>query len=121
MSGKLNHLGLKPSPAKSTAVDGLRNRSSKFFEGLYYQLVAQCSQCLSVSQKYGLSIKTLLIVDSTIFRLFSDILKGVSRNPDNDGKKKGGFKVHMLIDTVQSVARFVKITEAKQHDRFFLK
>ena len=81
--------------------------------------MAQYNQCLSVSQKYGLSIKELLIVDSTTIRLFSDILKGVGRNPVNEGKKKGGLKDHMLIDTVQSVARFVKITEAKQHALFF--
>lgn len=121
MSGKLNHLGLKQSPAKSTAGDGLRNRSNKFFEALYYQLVEQYTQCLSVSRSFGLSIKELLIVDSTTIRLFSDILKGVGRNPVNDGKKKGGLKVHMLIDAMQSVARFIKITEAKLHDRNFLK
>lgn len=113
MSGKLNHLGLKQAPAKSTAGDGLRNRSSKFFEALYYQLVEQYTQCLSVSRTFGLNSKELLIVDSTTIRLFSDILKGVGRNPVNDGKKKGGLKVHMLIDAVQSVARFIKITEAK--------
>ena len=49
------------------------------------------------------------------------ILKGVGRNPKNDGKKKGGLKVHMLIDANQSIARFVKITEAKMHDKQFLK
>jgi len=32
MSGKLNHLGLDKSPAKSSAGDGLRNRKSDFFE-----------------------------------------------------------------------------------------
>src|SRR5207249_4178073 len=37
------------------------------------------------------------------------------------GKKKGGLKVHMLIDAVQSVAKFVRITEAKVHDKNFLK
>ncbi len=36
-------------------------------------------------------------------RLFSDILKGVGRNPKGDGKKKGGLKVHMFIDAVQSM------------------
>jgi hypothetical protein len=53
--------------------------------------------------------------------LFSDLLKGVGRNPKDDGKKKGGLKVHMLIDAVQSVGRFIKITEAKVHDKNFLK
>ena len=32
MGGKLNHLGLNKSPAKSTASDGLRNRPNEFFE-----------------------------------------------------------------------------------------
>lgn len=41
LGGELNHLGLEKSPAKSTASDGLRNRDSSFFEGLYYKLVEQ--------------------------------------------------------------------------------
>jgi IS4 transposase len=67
-----------------------------------------------------LTIKDLFIVDSTTIRLFTEILKGVGRNPKNDGKKKGGMKVHMLIDAHQSIAKFVKITEAKMHDKQFL-
>jgi hypothetical protein len=121
LGGKLNHLGLKSCPAKSTAGDGLRNRDHALFEALYYQLVKRYSNFLSDSRTIGLTIKELFIVDSTTIRLFSDILKGVGRNPKNDGRKKGGLKVHMLIDAVQSVAKFVKITEAKMHDRMFLK
>lgn len=121
MSGKLNHLGLEKSPAKSSAGDGLRNRKSDFFEALYYSLTKQYASFLSDSQTYGLTIKQLFIVDSTTIRLFTDILKGVGRNPKNDGKKKGGLKVHMLIDASQSVAKFVKITEAKMHDKQFMK
>ena len=41
MSGKLNHLGLDKSPAKSSAGDGLRNRKADFFESLYYSLTNQ--------------------------------------------------------------------------------
>lgn len=121
MSGKLNHLGLLKSPAKSSAGDGLRNRKADFFEALYYKLTTQYASFLSDSQTYGLTIKELFIVDSTTIRLFTDILKGVGRNPKNDGKKKGGLKVHMLIDASQSIAKFVKITEAKMHDKQFMK
>ena len=39
MSGKINHLDLEKSPAKSSAGDGLRNRSNEFFEALYYELI----------------------------------------------------------------------------------
>jgi len=47
MSGKLNHLGLSKSPAKSSAGDGLRNRKAAFFEALYYKLTAQYASFLS--------------------------------------------------------------------------
>jgi hypothetical protein len=120
MSGKLNHLDLEKSPAKSSAGDGLRNRNNAFFEALYYQLTKRYSGFLSDSRTHGLTVKELFIVDSTTIRLFSDILKGVGRNPKNDGKKKGGLKVHMLIDAVQSVGKFMKITAAKMHDKNFL-
>ena len=121
LSGKLNHMGLKNAPAKSTACDGLRNRDSLFFEDLYFSLVKKYQSFLSDSRTFGLTFKEVLLIDSTTIRLFSDILKGVGRNPKGDGKKKGGLKVHMLIDAVQSVGRFIKITEAKMHDKNFLK
>ena len=121
LSGKLNHLGLEKAPAKSSAGDGLRNRDNVFFEALYYELADRYKSFLSDSRTLGLTVKELFIVDSTTIRLFSDILKGVGRNPKNDGKKKGGLKVHMLIDAVQSVGKFMKITAAKMHDKNFLK
>ena len=121
MGGKLNHLGFTKAPAKSTASDGLRNRPSKFFEDVYFSLVDQYKSFLSDSRTFGLTFKEVLLIDSTTIKLFSDILKGAGRNPKGDGKKKGGLKVHMLIDAVQSVGRFVKITEAKSHDKNFLK
>lgn len=121
MSGKLNHLNMLKAPAKSSAGDGLRNRSHTFFEALYYELIDRYRSFLSDSRTLGLTVKELYIVDSTTIRLFSDILKGVGRNPKNDGKKKGGLKVHMLIDAVQSVGKFMRITEAKVHDKNFLK
>ena len=121
MSGKLNHLDLDKAPAKSSAGDGLRNRDNAFFEALYYVLIERYRSFLSVSRMEGLSVKELYIVDSTTIRLFSDILKGVGRNPSGDGKKKGGLKVHMLIDAVQSVGKFMRITAANRHDKNFLK
>ena len=121
LGGKLNYLGMKSAPAKSTACDGLRNRDNEFFEDLYFSLVKKYQSFLSDSRTYGLTFKEVLLIDSTTIRLFSDILKGVGRNPKGDGKKKGGLKVHMLIDAVQSVGRFIKITAAKVHDKKFLK
>ncbi|NWJ52542.1 MAG: transposase [Bacteroidetes bacterium] len=99
----------------------MRNRDNKFFEDVYFGLVQHYKSFLSDSQTFGLTFKEILLIDSTTIRLFSDILKGVGRNPKNDGKKKGGLKVNMLIDAVQSIGRFIKITEAKVHDKNFLR
>jgi hypothetical protein len=121
LGGKLNHLGLIKSPAKSTACDGMRTRPNEFFEDVYFSLVRRYKNFLSDSRTHGMTFREILLIDSTTIRLFSNILKGVGRNPKNDGKKKGGLKVHMLIDAMQSIGKFVKITAAKVHDKNFLK
>lgn len=119
--GKLSHFGLKEVPPKSTITDGNRQRDNKFFETLYFSLVKRYSTFLSSSRTIGLNIKELYIVDSTTIQLFSSLVfKGVGRNPKNGGKKKGGLKVHMLIDALQDVGKFIKITAAKVHDSKFL-
>jgi hypothetical protein len=120
MSGKLEHLHLTKTPAKSTFSDGMRNRTDKFFEDLYFHLVQTYSPFLSDSSDLGKQFKQMLLIDSTTIRLFSEVLKGVGRNRKDDGKKKGGAKVHMVIDAHQQIGQFIAITAAKVHDKKFL-
>ena len=119
--GKLSHIGLEKVIPKSTLADANRDRDCEVFENAYYKLIQLYSSVLSDSRIIGLSIKRLFAVDSTTIQLFSDILKGVGRNPKNNGKKKGGVKAHMLIDAKEGIAKFVRITAAKVHDSKFLK
>lgn len=121
LAGKLNHLGLSSAPAKSTAGDGLRGRDNVFFKEVYFMLLKHFDSLLSVSRIDNVSFSKLFIFDSSTIRLFSDIMKGVGRNPKHEGKKKGGLKVHMMIDAHSDTPAFVKISEAKQHDKTFLK
>jgi len=121
LDGKLNHLGMDRSPAKSTAGDGLRGRDNGFFEAVYFMLLEHFKPLLSVSRIDNTSFSKLFIFDSSTIRLFSDIMKGVGRNPKNEGRKKGGLKVHMMIDAHSDTPEFVKISEAKRHDKNFLK
>ena len=120
LAGKLNHLGLLASPAKSTAGDGLRDRDNEFFKEVYFMLLKRFSPLLSVSRIDNVSFSKLFIFDSSTIKLFSEVMKGVGRNPKNEGKKKGGLKVHMMIDAHSDTPTFVKISEAKQHDKNFL-
>lgn len=120
LAGKLNHLGLSSAPAKSTAGDGLRGRDNAFFKEVYFMLLKHFESLLSVSRIDNVSFSKLFIFDSSTIRLFSDVMKGVGRNPKHEGKKKGGLKVHMMIDAHSDTPVFVKISEAKQHDKNFL-
>jgi hypothetical protein len=120
MQGKLNHLGLDKSPAKSTAGDGLRERDNEFFKDFYFLLLKHFEPLLSVSRIDKISFDKLFIFDSSTIRLFSQVMKGVGRNPKGEGKKKGGLKVHMLIDAHSQTPTFVKISEAKLHDKNFI-
>lgn len=118
--GKLNHLGLQKAPPRSTLSDANNNRHWTAFESIYYMLLKRYHGFLSDSRLKGLRILNLKIIDSTTLRLFSDLLRGVGRNPKNGSRKKGGIKVHTLMDAFSGIVSFVRMTEAKVHDKKFL-
>ena len=118
--GKLQHLGFDKAPARSTLSDANTKRSYLVFATIYEELLRQYHSFISDSRLKGLSIRNLRIIDSTTIQLFSEILRGVGRNPNDGGKKKGGLKVHALMDAFSGVTEFVRMTEAREHDRKFL-
>jgi hypothetical protein len=118
--GKINHLGLTRFPKRSTLSDANKNRPSTLFAALYGQLYDQYKQFLSDSSPRNLPVKDLKIVDSSTISLFSDILKGAGRNPA-EGKKKGGMKMHTMINAQEDVPCLVRFTSAATHDHTFLK
>jgi len=65
-------------------------------------------------------VKDLRIIDSTTISLFSDILKGPGR-PPLTGKKKGGIKLHTMINVLEDVPQLVRFSSAARHDHTFLK
>ncbi len=76
---------------------------------------------LSVSRLDKVSFGKLFLLDSTTIRLFSDVMNGVGRNPKNEDKKKGRLEVHMLVEAHSDTPEFVRISEAKSHDKHFIK
>ncbi len=120
LAGKLNYLGMDCAPSKSTAGDALRDRDNEIFKLYYFALINYFEPLLSVSRKEKISFEKFYAFDSTTVTLFSDVMKGVGRNPKGDGKKKGGLKVHMLTDVHADTPVFATISEAKMHDKKFL-
>jgi hypothetical protein len=118
--GKLLHLGFDKAPARSTLSDANTNRSFLVFATIYEELLKQYHSFISDSRLKGLSIRNLKVIDSSTIQLFSEILRGVGRNTKDGSKKKGGIKVHAMMDAFSGVTEFVRMTEAREHDRKFL-
>jgi hypothetical protein len=118
--GKINHLGLGNYPKRSTLSDANKKRSSSVFASIYQSIYNQYKDFLSDSNPRALPLKDLKIVDSSTISLFSDVLKGAGRNP-LEGKKKGGIKMHTMINAREDVPCLVRFTSAATHDHTFLK
>lgn len=118
--GKLSHFNLDNFPKRSALSDANTRRSSEVFVTIYYALLDKYGKDLSDSISLRLPFRDLMIVDSTTISLFSDILKGVERNPIN-GKKKGGIKMHTMINAMEDVPCLVRCSNAATHDHTFLK
>jgi hypothetical protein len=118
--GKINHLGINYFPKRSTISDANRNRKSEVFSEIYFGLYNKYRKIISDSRLKDTVIKHLKIVDSTTISLFCDVLKGVGRKPLN-GKKKGGIKMHTMINASEDVPTLVRFSSATTHDHTFLK
>lgn len=113
-------MNLKRFPKRSTLSDANKKRTSEVFGAIYSKLYRRYAPFLSDSSLRKPPVKNLQIVDSTTISLFSDILKGVGRNPLN-GKKKGGIKMHTMINALDDVPCLIRFTSAATHDHTFLK
>ena len=118
--GKINHLGLSNYPKRSTLSDANKKRSSTVFAAIYHSIYNRYRHFLSDSNPRALSVQDLKIVDSSTIGLFSDVLKGVGRNP-LAGRKKGGIKMHTMINACEDVPCLIRFTSAATHDHTFLK
>lgn len=116
--GRLQSLNVKHFTRRSTLSDANERRSADVFEAIYHKVYAQASTFLSDSRMKGGIFKKLTIIDSTTISLFNDVLKGPGRK-DINGKKKGGLKVHMAIQSTHDVPSLVTITSAATSDQIF--
>ena len=118
--GRISHLNIKNFPKRSTLSDANSKRTSEVFGAIYGTLHKRYASFLSDSSSLKCPVNNLKIVDSTTISLFSDILKGVGRNAIN-GQRKGGIKMHTMINAMEDVPCLVRFTSAATRDHTFLK
>jgi hypothetical protein len=114
---RLSHLGLKNTPRRSTLAEANAKRNADFFAAVYHELYRHFFS--SPDSRLKPCESKFFIVDSTTISLFSMVMKGAG-SYDACGKKKGGVKAHILIDSEHDLPAFVDLTAAKENDRIFL-
>lgn len=120
LSGKTSHFQLNHIPKKSTLADANERRNVEVFGNIYERLLKKYGHLLSDSRISSVIKKQIKIFDSSTISLFHDILKCVGRSAQN-GKKKGGIKVHTVINVDEMVPHLIWFTEAAKHDHILLK
>lgn len=119
LAGKTKHFQLQHIPKKSTLGDANQRRDAEVFGKIYHKLLAKYGHVISDSRIKDVIHKQIEIFDSTTISLFKDILQCVGRNPQN-GKKKGGIKVHTIINVDQTIPKMVWFSEAAKNDHMLL-
>ncbi len=119
LSGKTKHFQLDHIPKKSTLGDSNQRREADVFGVIYNKLFTKYGDIISDSRIKDVINKQLEIFDSTTISLFNDILKCVGRKPKS-GKRKGGIKVHTVINVDETVPKMVWFTHSATNDHVLL-
>lgn len=108
--GKLQHLGLRAAPKRSTLSYANAHRPWKLFEAVFYQLLRQCQQAAPARTKFRFKNK-LLLLDATVIELCVTMFDWARFR-----QTKGAIKLHLLLDHDGYLPVFAHITEGRQHE-----
>jgi hypothetical protein len=111
--GKLRHLGLPETPARSTLAYANSHRPWQVYETVFHQLLANCQKRLGLAKsggKLGLPGK-LLSLDATVIDLCAAVFDWAQFRTT-----KGAVKLHLLLDHDGYLPCYAVITEGKVHE-----
>jgi hypothetical protein len=112
LEGRLQSSSINHLPARSTFSEANANRDCRVFELIYFELKKHF-------QLHSPDSRKIFIVDSTTIKLFQEIFRGAGLSKDN-GKRKGGLKVHMAVQDTEYLPTIMNITQAAYNDVTFL-
>ena len=105
---RLYHWGLK-NVARSTLADANNSRPVGFFQDLFAEMYALCRPC-APKHKFRFKAKVFSL-DATTIKLCLSLFPWASFR-----QKKGGVKMHTLLDHNGYIPAFVTVTDAKTHE-----
>ncbi len=108
--GKINHLGLKKAPSRSTLAYANEHRPWQLYEELFYALLGRCRQAFTGHGK--LRFKNILYsFDASLIKLCLSLFDWAKYR-----RAKGALKLHLLLDHDGYLPQFVHVTEGKVHE-----
>jgi IS4 transposase len=119
LSGKTRHFKLENMPYRATLSDANKRRTPELFCDIYNDLLKKYAYLISDSRIKQVIQKQVKIFDSTTISLFKDILKCTGKMPSN-GKRKGGIKMHTVINVDEAIPGVVWFTDASRSDHVLL-
>ena len=103
VEGKLNHLGMRRAPARSTLAYANAHRSYKLFEEVFFQLLKRC-QGIAPSKKFKFKNK-LYSLDASVIDLCLSAFDWAKFR-----RTKGAIKLHLLLDHDGCLPCFANMT-----------
>lgn len=107
--GRLRHLGLEESPARSTLSYANRVRPAALYEAVFQSVLARC-HATSAGHKFRFKNR-LLSLDSTVLELCASMFDWARFR-----RTKGAIKLHLLLDHDGYLPVFAHITEGAVAD-----
>jgi uncharacterized protein DUF4372/DDE family transposase len=107
--GKLNHLGLKEAPCRSTLSYANAHRPWQLFERTFYEVLEGCRK-LAPQKKFRFRNK-LLSLDASLIELCVTLFDWAKFR-----QTKGAVKLHLLLDHEGYLPSFALITEGRRHE-----
>jgi len=108
--GKLQHLGVKEAPNKSTLAYANEHRSWELYETVFEQLLGKCQALAQGRRKFRLR-KKVYSFDSTVIDLCVSLFDWAKFR-----RTKGAIKLHLLLDHDGYLPCFAVVSKGKVPD-----
>lgn len=112
ITGNLNHLGIKRAPCKSSLSYINAHRDWELFKDFYFELLNRLEgQWKGIRKGLPRLKRKIFILDATIISLCLSMFDWAKFR-----SKKGGIKLHLILDYEGCLPVFAQVTNARKHE-----
>jgi len=109
--GKLNHLGMKDAPKRSTLSYANAHRPWQLFRDTFYQMLDLCQRTTSNRKRKFRFNNKLFSLDATNIEMALSVFDWAKYR-----RAKGAVKIHLLLDHDGFLPNYAKLTDGKTHE-----